>query len=72
MHQITPIIYEINGEFAGYVAELPGATGQGRTIDDVLDELRLAVAELVDEYQSRNLPVPWRKIVISEPLSISA
>jgi len=70
MCKITPIIFEENGTFAGYAAELPGAVGQGNTPGEVLDEIRSAVVELVEEYARRGAAVPWRKFVVAEPIEV--
>ena len=70
MYRINPIIYEIDGEYAGYAAELPGATGQGRTIDEVVREIHEAVIGLIEEYKNRDVDIPWRKTVPHEPLVI--
>ena len=42
MHVINPIIYRVDGGFAGFAAELPGATGQGKTVQEVIEEILIA------------------------------
>ena len=42
-------VYERDGEwFIGWVEELPGAFGQGRTLDEVREDLREAVKLLLE------------------------
>ena len=60
MHDINPIIYKYDDCYAGYAAELPGATGQGSTIEETVEEIIEAVKELCIEYERMNLPVPWK------------
>ncbi|RKZ27875.1 hypothetical protein DRQ29_02795 [bacterium] len=55
---MTPVIYSVDSGYAGFAAELPGATGQGKTIE----EIREAVEELVDEYRMRKVTILWSKL----------
>jgi len=71
MREITPVIYSVDSGYAGFAAELPGATGQGETIEETIDEIREAVEELVDEYKIRNVPIPWRIVVQTEPMQVA-
>jgi len=71
MRKVTPIIYSVGEDYAGFAAELPGATGQGRTIEEAIEEICEAVEELVIEYKIRNVPVPWKVVVRTEPVTVS-
>ena len=71
MREITPVIYAVDNGYAGFAAELPGATGQGKTIEETIEEIREAIEELVVEYRMRNVPVPWRMVVRTEPVQIA-
>ncbi|MBN2542669.1 type II toxin-antitoxin system HicB family antitoxin [bacterium] len=58
MRNITPIVYSVEKGFVGFAAELPGATGQGKTIEETVTEIKIAVEELIEEYQSRKVENP--------------
>ena len=71
MHAINPIIYKVDDGFAGFAAELPGATGQGKTIDGTIAEILSAIEELVAEYRRRNVPVPWKITAPVKPVEVA-
>jgi len=71
MHAINPIIYKLDDGYAGFAAELPGATGQGNTVEETVEEILTAIEELVSEYRSRNLPVPWKSIAPVAPVEVA-
>ena len=70
MRAINPIIYRVNDGFAGFAAELPGATGQGKTVEETIEEILIAIEELVAEYRMRNVPVPWKIIASVKPVKV--
>jgi predicted RNase H-like HicB family nuclease len=71
MHEINPIIYKTSDGYAGFAAELPGATGQGSTIDETIEEILDAIEDLVSEYTSRNVPVPWQVLAPTKTLKVA-
>lgn len=71
MHAINPIIYKVDDGFAGFAAELPGATGQGETIDETIAEIISAIEELATEYKRRNILVPWKVMAPVKPVEIA-
>ena len=70
MHSINPIIYEVVDGYAGYAAELPAATGQGKTVEDTVSDILCAIEELVEEYEMRKVPVPWEITTSVKPVVI--
>ncbi|MCD6380341.1 type II toxin-antitoxin system HicB family antitoxin [bacterium] len=71
MHAINPIIYKVDDGFAGFAAELPGATGQGKTIDETIAEILSAIEELAAEYRRRNILVPWKVMAPVKPVEVT-
>ncbi len=70
MRAINPIIYKVDDGFAGFAAELPGATGQGKTVEETVEEILIAIKELAAEYRIRNVPVPWKVMTPVKPVKV--
>ena len=70
MRSINPIIYKVDDGFAGYAGELPGATGQGKTVEETIEEILIGIEELVAEYENRNIPIPWRIMTKIKPVKV--
>jgi predicted RNase H-like HicB family nuclease len=54
--KLTAVFQKVAGGYIGFVEELPGANTQGRTLDEVEENLAEAI-ELVLEANSRGLPL---------------
>ena len=50
MHNEFTAVFEKDGDwYIGYCAEIPGANGQGRTIEECRDSLRSAIALILED-----------------------
>lgn len=47
--------------FSAHLGQLPGAISQGETLTEAIDNIREAVRELVFEYRSMGVEIPWSK-----------
>jgi predicted RNase H-like HicB family nuclease len=52
------VIEKAEGNYSGYVPDLPGCVATGATVADVEQELRLAIRFHVDGLVEDGLPVP--------------
>lgn len=56
MHQEFTAVYERDGAwFVGYCPEIPGANGQGRTLDECRTSLRAAIALILEDRREEGL-----------------
>lgn len=56
MHNEFTGVFEKEGEwYVGYCPEIPGANGQGRTIDECRDSLREAIALILEDRRADGL-----------------
>jgi antitoxin HicB len=55
------LIPEPEGGFSASVATLPGCYSQGDTEDEALANVAEALEGVLETYQARGLPIPWRK-----------
>jgi predicted RNase H-like HicB family nuclease len=46
--KLTPMYFRVDNGYIGFVAELPGANTQGRTLEEARDNLREAVMIVLD------------------------
>ena len=53
MHnEFTAVIEQTEGWFIAYCPEIPGANGQGRTIEECREDLVQAIALILEDRQS--------------------
>lgn len=56
MHNEFTAVFEQDGDwFIGYCPEIPGANGQGRTLDECRRSLREAIALILDDRREEGL-----------------
>lgn len=48
-NEFTAVFEEAEGWFIGYSPEVPGANGQGRTLDECRESLRDAIALILED-----------------------
>lgn len=66
-------VFEKSGEWwIGYVEELPGANTQGATLDEARENLKEAVALVLEANRELAQREAAGKTVIREPLDVSA
>jgi predicted RNase H-like HicB family nuclease len=64
-------VYEQSGEWwIGHVEELPGATTQGRTLDEARENLKEAAALIIEANRELALRAAIGKRVMREPLDV--
>ena len=51
----TAVIIKEDTWYAGFIKELPGANSQGKTIDEVIENLREAVTLILESNMKHNL-----------------
>ena len=62
-------VFEQDGDWViGWAEELPGAYGQGRTLDEARDSLREAILLILEEDQAKGIDKPVIRERISVPL----
>lgn len=54
-NEFTAVFEEAEGWFIGYCPEVPGANGQGRTLDECRQSLRDAIALILEERRENGL-----------------
>lgn len=52
------VIEKANGNYSGYVPDLPGCVATGKSIEAVESELREAIRFHIDGLEADGLPVP--------------
>jgi predicted RNase H-like HicB family nuclease len=52
--ELPPIIEQDEGWYIAYSPEVPGANGQGRTVDDALQSLRRAIDLILEDRPEDN------------------
>jgi predicted RNase H-like HicB family nuclease len=70
--QFTAVFREVPEGYIGFVEELPGANTQGATLDEARENLREAVALVLEANRALTEEDLRGKAVIREPLKISA
>ncbi len=56
MHHEFTAVYERDGDwYIGYCPEIPGANGQGRTLDECRESLRAAIVLVLDDRREDGL-----------------
>ena len=70
--QFTAVFREVPEGYIGFVEEFPGANTQGATLDEARDNLREAVALVLDSNRARSEEPLSELDVIREPLRIQA
>jgi len=56
MHNEFTAVYERDGEwYIGYCPEIPGANGQGHTLDQCRDSLRAAIELILEDRRAEGL-----------------
>jgi predicted RNase H-like HicB family nuclease len=70
--QFTAVFREVREGYIGFVEELPGANTQGATLDEARENLREAVALVLEANRALAEEDLRGKTVIREPLKISA
>lgn len=56
MHHEFMAVYERDGDwYTGYCPEIPGANGQGRTLDECRESLRAAIALILEDRREDGL-----------------
>ena len=72
MEKFSAVFEQVNDWWFGYVEELPGANTQGRSLDEVRENLKEAVQSIIET----NRELPRRelqgKIFIREELTVPA
>lgn len=48
-NELTAVYEQADGWYIGYCPEIPGANGQGRTLDECHDSLREAIAQILED-----------------------
>ena len=71
MHnEFTMIIEQAGDWFVGYCPEIPGANGQGRTVDDCREDLAEAIALILEDRREDGLrgvpPNALRDVVVMQ------
>ena len=69
---LTAVFLEVPEGYIGFVEELPGANTQGKTLDEARKNLEEAVALVLEANRELAEESLQGKVVIREPLSISA
>lgn len=69
---LTAIYMQVPEGFIGFVEELPGANTQGATLDEVRDNLREAVAMVLEANRELAQESIQGQNIIREPFSLSA
>jgi len=73
MRNTFTAVFEQAGEWwIGYVEELPGANTQGATLDEARDNLKEAVALILEANRELAQREAAGKTVIREPLDVTA
>lgn len=54
-NEFTAVFEEAEGWFIGYCPEVPGANGQGRTLDECRQSLRDAIALILEDRRENGL-----------------
>ena len=70
--QLTAVFRKVPEGYIGFVEEFPGANTQGATLDEARDNLREAVALVLDSNRARSEEPLSELDVIREPLRIQA
>lgn len=54
-NEFTAVFEEAEGWYIGYCPEVPGANGQGRTLDECRESLRDAIALILEDRRENGL-----------------
>ena len=68
--KLTAIFEKVGDWWLGYVEELPGANNQGRTMDEVRENLREAVQLIIEANRELLLEQIEGHEIIREPLMV--
>lgn len=71
MEKFSAVFEQVNGWWVGYVEELPGASAQGRTLDEVRENLKEAVQAIIETNRELTRRELQGKIFIREELTIT-
>ena len=72
MEKFSAVFEQMNNWWVGYVEELPGANAQGRTLDEVRENLKEAVQAIIETNRELTRRELQGKIFIREELTIPA
>ncbi|MFZ5911875.1 MAG: type II toxin-antitoxin system HicB family antitoxin [Chloroflexota bacterium] len=68
--KLTAVFEKVGDWWLGYVEELPGANTQGKTIDEVRENLREAVQLIIEANRELLLQQIEGHEIIREPLTV--
>ena len=69
---LTAVFQKVDGGYVGFVEELPGANSQGRTLDEVRENLSEAVALVLQANRQLAEESLQGQVVIKEPMPLPA
>ena len=72
MEKFSAVFEQVNGWWFGYVEELPGANAQGRTLDEVRQNLKEAVQSIIETNRELTRRELQGKIFVQEELIVPA
>lgn len=70
MEKFSAVFEQMNDWWFGYVEELPGANAQGRTLDEVRENLREAVQSIIETNRELTRRELQGRIFIREELTV--
>jgi len=72
MERFSAVFEQVNDWWFGYVEELPGTSTQGRTLDEVRENLRETVRSIIETNRELTRRELQGKIFIQEELMVPA
>jgi len=71
VREFTAVFEEDEGWIWGYAEELPGAFGQGRTLEEARESLRDAIGLILEDLREEAEARRAGKHVVREPISVA-
>jgi predicted RNase H-like HicB family nuclease len=68
----TAVYLKSNGEYVGFIEELPAMNSRGRTLDEARKALQSLAAEVFDEERRRTALAHPQDVMVREPFFIPA